>query len=199
MSLPVNLDEIASSLGIVLIPYNLPPSICGLAYLGRKKFIIYNSNHSLTRQRFTIAHEIYHIENHLMGERPLKKDKRILEEEANRGAARILLPYKDLREHIEDGYWKYDLTSLARKAIVSPLTLIKRLNETKLLKVSLYKLSIKGNNLSIVKLYGDPSPLPSKAILFEGAKGKEFFFRKDGHFFHFSRYGKSPLLYAYVI
>lgn len=198
MSLPVDLENIALRFGINLIPYPLPLSICGLAYIGKRKFIIYNSNHPLTRQRFTIAHEIYHIEKHLSNGNLSGKDKHTLEKEANKGAAKILLPYKDLKEHIEDGYWKYDLTSLARKAMVSPLTLVKRLNETRLLKVSLYKLSLRENSLlSIIKLHGEPIPLPNQAILLEGAKGKEFFFKKDGYFFHFSRYGKSPLLYAY--
>lgn len=200
MSLPVDLESIALRFGIKLIPYSLPLSICGLAYVGKGKFIIYNLNHPLTRQRFTIAHEIYHIERHLSNGNRLRKDRHTLEEEANRGAARILLPYRDLKEHIENGYWRYDLTSLAKKAIVSPLTLVKRLNETKLLKVSLYKLSLRGDStLSIVKLYGEPSPLPSQAILLEGAKGREFFLKRDGCLFHFSRYGKSSLLYAHML
>ncbi|MBC7238915.1 MAG: ImmA/IrrE family metallo-endopeptidase, partial [Chloroflexi bacterium] len=164
----MDLEKIALSLGITLIPYPLPSSICGFAYLGKSKFIIYNSNHPLTRQRFTIAHEIYHIEKHLMRERMIKKHRKVLEEEANRGAAKILLPYSDLLAHIKEAHWRYDLTSLAKKAIVSPITLVKRLDETKLLKVSLYKISLKGSSPCISKLYGDSVPLPNPALLREG-------------------------------
>jgi len=197
MSLPVDLEKIALKLGITLIPHPLPLSICGFAYLGRNKFIIYNSNHSLTRQRFTIAHEIYHIEKHLLREGAKAKSGMLLEEEANRGAAKILLPYEELSRYIGEAHWRYNLSYLAKKAIVSPITLVKRLNETNLLKVSLYKLTLRGGSPNIVKLCGDPTPLPSHALLMEGLKGREFFFKSDGCLFRFSRYGEGVLIYVY--
>ncbi|GEM_PF-3015700 len=198
MSLPVNLEKIASELGIILLPYPLPSNISGLAFVGRKKFILYNSNHPLTRQRFTIAHEIWHIKEHLLREgKMLIFDAKSLEREADRKAAEILLPWDDLYLYIKEAHWRYNLTELARRALVSPITLVRRLNETGLLKVSLHSLRLDGRGLSMRRLIGEPTPLPSYSALIEGAQGKEFFIRKDGFLFRFSRYGRERLLYVY--
>lgn len=199
MGLPVDLEAIALRLGITLIPYPFPHKICGLAYVGKRKFILYNSNHPLPRQRFTIAHEIWHIERHLsQAKDSSRRSLKLLEMEANEGAAEILLPLKELKAHISEPRWRYNLTSLAKKALVSPITLVRRLNDTELLEVSLYSLKLNGDSLSVRRLIGKASPLPAYPALLEGARGREFFLKRDGLFFHFSRYGENKLLYIYL-
>ncbi|MCD6363462.1 MAG: ImmA/IrrE family metallo-endopeptidase [Synergistetes bacterium] len=198
MSLPVDLERIAHRLGIVLIPYDFPPSISGMAYVGRRKFVLYNQNHPLPRRRFTIAHEIYHIEKHMHdGKTSLNKGN--IEKEANAGAARILLPYRDLKAHLKDPRWLYDLSALARKAIVSPITLVRRVHEIKFASISLFELKLRENVLCVRRLVGEPFSMPGWTALLEGARGREFFLKKNELLYRFSNYGRAHLLYVYPL
>ncbi len=198
MSLPVDLEEIAHRLGIILIPYDFPPSISGMAYVGRRKFVLYNQNHPLPRRRFTIAHEIYHIEKHMRDGKALLRKSNI-EDEANSGAAKILLPYKELKIHLRNPQWFYDLSALARKAIVSPITLVRRIHEIKFASISLFELKLRENALYVRRLVGEPFPMPGWTALLEGARGREFFLKKNGLLYRFSNYGRAHLLYVYPL
>lgn len=101
---PVPMRPMASALGLIIREQNLPDNISGKIEKDWKGdyVITVNSNHSETRKRFTIAHEIAHYVLHrdLIGEvgitdNALYRDGRIgdiRERQANRYAATLLMP-----------------------------------------------------------------------------------------------------------
>jgi|SRR6266850_2999691 len=140
---PVAVADIAKKRGVKVSVGPLPVDISG--FLIREKgsaIIAVNSLHSSTRQRFTIAHELGHLE---MGH-PAKSDvyrglnfrnekssqgDDELEIEANRFAASLLMPEGRILElvgskgvDLED---EQRIQSLAKKFEVSPQALIFRL------------------------------------------------------------------------
>ncbi len=97
---PVKPDLIAYGLGlkIILYPflYNTSGIICSLNNSG---IILVNKNHSLTRQRFTIAHELGHYFLHYKSSLSLEED-RIMHIQANNFAGTLLLPYFMLERYL---------------------------------------------------------------------------------------------------
>lgn len=101
---PVPMRPMASALGLIVREQNLPDNISGKIEKDWKGdyVITVNLNHSETRKRFTIAHEIAHYVLHrdLIGEtgitdNALYRDGRIgdiRERQANRYAATLLMP-----------------------------------------------------------------------------------------------------------
>lgn len=112
-SLPIDVFLIANNKGIDIIPGDLG-DISGLLFRDGSRITIgVNQNHSETRKRFTIAHEIGHLILH--GDQPLHVDKVFavklrshvsseavdLEEiEANAFAAELLMPTEMVRQKI---------------------------------------------------------------------------------------------------
>ena len=101
---PVDVNKIAKVLGFDIIPFDYPDEFSGEIYIeGDIKSIGVNENHSESRQRFTIAHEIGHyINGHTFYDKNGKiyKDESFdfcnplhqQEKEANMFAAELLVP-----------------------------------------------------------------------------------------------------------
>ena len=113
ISFPVNVTEIAYSLGINVWPGQLEDNLSGFAYQKAGNRIIgVNSEESNERQRFTIAHELGHMILHK--QQPVNYDRAMMlmrdgrssdgthtqEIQANKFAAELLMPetemYKDI-------------------------------------------------------------------------------------------------------
>ncbi len=123
-SLPVPVQKIAKSLGAEIRFSPLDEELSGMIYIMERVPIIgVNSLHHLNRQRFTIAHEIGHLELHreiLLGQVHVDKGFSVLmrdsssatgtqriEIEANRFAAELLMP-EYLLEHALDRAFDID-------------------------------------------------------------------------------------------
>ena len=138
---PVDVVAIANDLGInVWSMHSLSPAISGKIFRdpmngGRSGFsIAVNADHALTRQRFTVAHEIAHFILHrnrlesgeLIDDAMYRSGLSSKEETAaNRLAADILMPFSLIRSLMEAGI--RDPQSLAFKLQVSPAAMYIRL------------------------------------------------------------------------
>lgn len=95
---PVNLEEVAKSVGYKSLWFDGEDSLCGAIHHDRKEIYV-NKNHAIVRQRFTLAHEIGHAVLH-QGDRKNTIDyRKTIEEpsdrkewEANRFAGALLMP-----------------------------------------------------------------------------------------------------------
>ncbi|USQ95893.1 ImmA/IrrE family metallo-endopeptidase [Caulobacter sp. RL271] len=119
---PVDLNLVATTLGAEIRTYELKPDISGILYRdGERRVIVVNQDHSIERQRFTIAHELGHLVLHRgqpvhvdEGFRVNLRDRRsataedVEEIEANAFAADLLMPAKWLRADVEQHF--IDLT-----------------------------------------------------------------------------------------
>lgn len=138
----VPVEKIAKELGAQVIEQESDDDHSGMIYLSNSGVIIgVNKNHSENRKRFTIAHEIGHMVMHahlLAGEIHIDKgfgvrfnrDKRsslgedLLEIQANKFAAELLMPSIMIKKDIKDLYIDISaddehIKSLARKYKVS--------------------------------------------------------------------------------
>lgn len=118
-SAPVDVHAIAHALGVdVVIDRALPDDISGkIEAVGSSERyrITVNGKHSLTRQRFTIAHEIAHYVLHrsLIGDGIVddamyrSKQGNEVERQANSYAATILMPAPLVREKYRSGVMSY--------------------------------------------------------------------------------------------
>lgn len=112
---PVNIQEIAKKYGANLQyePFEGEDDISGVLYRDANNCIIgINSSHAITRQRFTIAHEVGHLVLHnktIFVDKAVKvsfRDKKSSmaidndEIEANQFAAEILMPKKMIEKEI---------------------------------------------------------------------------------------------------
>lgn len=147
---PVDVEGLALALQLRVERQNLDDEICGMIKKrGDGYVIIVNNNHAITRQRFTIAHEIGHfiyhrgkigdgvVDNALYRQTTYNgitnnninsKD----EQQANNFAANLLMP-EDLIEKIKnecDGC--YDSLKLAEKLNVSVQAIKIRLDNLRL-------------------------------------------------------------------
>ena len=137
---PVPVQKIAKSLGARVRRSPLDGELSGMIYLkGRTPIIGVNSRHHANRQRFTIAHEIAHLELHresivdqvhidrkfpvLMRDTNSATGTERMEIDANRFAAELLMPTFLLSEMLKKKRFDIDdekpLASLARKFRVS--------------------------------------------------------------------------------
>ena len=123
ISLPeVNVDKIATSLGLQIIPYDLNEISGALIIENNKGFIGFNPSHSTVRKRFTIAHEVGHFHLHCHSGKDAKRKDQLFvdkdfivkyrnansytyaelkqEQEANAFAAALLMPREFIQKEL---------------------------------------------------------------------------------------------------
>ncbi|WP_055684180.1 ImmA/IrrE family metallo-endopeptidase [Jannaschia rubra] len=115
----ISVDRIAKALDATIEYSKLENALSGLVFLGSDRPIIgINSRHHKNRQRFSIAHEIGHIVLHAAqigkdvhvdrGFTVMRRDTRsaqgidVLEIQANRFAAALLMPRAFLEQSLQD-------------------------------------------------------------------------------------------------
>lgn len=136
---PVPVDKVAELFSIKVVPYSkFPDSISGTIIQQHDLNAIgINSNHASVRQRFSVAHELGHF---LLGHDSTKiiddtfdvpTDK---EQQANKFAAELLMPFDLLKNDIESHAHEYDIPALARRYEVSEQAMSIRLLETGFIK-----------------------------------------------------------------
>jgi len=145
-TVPVPVDKIARALGARVSYTPLDEELSGMVYIKDSVAIIgVNSLHHPHRQRFTLAHEIAHLQLHRdeithevhvdkrFAETVLRRDQRSSkgidekEIEANQFAAALLMPAEKLFEALEEAELDVEdeeaLDALARRFKVSKATL----------------------------------------------------------------------------
>lgn len=135
-SAPIPLEKVAELFSLPVVPYPyFPEGISGTIINEHDlKVIGVNDNHAEVRQRFTVAHELGH---YLMAhddtrfiddtfDKPNQK-----EQEANKFAAELLMPYDFLKKDIENGI--INIKDLSKRYIVSEQSMSIRLLETNLI------------------------------------------------------------------
>lgn len=134
---------LSDNLGIEVYQADMPDSQNGYIEYDKDKndtFIVVNQNHPVTRQRFTVAHELSHFVNdyeRLLVEGRLDRVKSMhsngIEAAADKLAAEILMPEKQTRSFIEslnpDESWSKRIELVADKFKVSRSMAIIRLRE----------------------------------------------------------------------
>lgn len=144
---PVNVISISEGLGFRVIPHDFPETMSAIIFIEDKiKAIGVNKNHPMTRQNFSIAHELGH---YLSGHEDFSYEKKAFieknkpyldpshrdEEEANEFAAELLMPSFLLKKDVLEN--KLDIQSLAKKYEVSEQAMTIQLINLKLLPQSL--------------------------------------------------------------
>lgn len=152
----IDVKKIAELLGVSVIPYDFGDEMSGVLVLKNDKGTIgFNKDHSITRQRFTIAHElghyILHRKNHndvfvdrdfiIMYRRNCKysESELLQEQEANAFAAAILMPEPLIEQELKNNNYYSTL---------SELELIEKLART--FKVSAPAMTFRLNNLHVL-------------------------------------------------
>lgn len=93
---------------LTLVFYPMSERISGICVRDENnKIIAVNSNTTYGRQRFTIAHELYHLFFHedfksIVCSKDLEKEKDPMEKEADMFASYFLAPYEALRDYIKN-------------------------------------------------------------------------------------------------
>jgi Zn-dependent peptidase ImmA (M78 family) len=142
---PVDLESIAQSLGAEIREFDLDRDVSGILYRqADRKVIVVNGHQPITRQRFTIAHEIGHLALHRGVPVHVDHSFRInlrdpnsargidVEEiEANAFAANLLMPAAWLRNELRTGLIDMDdseeVANLADRYQVSCQAMLVRL------------------------------------------------------------------------
>lgn len=147
LKLPINVEAIAKSLGLKVIPFDLGDGVSGLLVIQEGVGTIgFNPNEAPVRVRYTIAHELGHYDLH-RDKNDLFVDKQLIyrsqqsgdtaekfqmEQEANFFASALLMPSNLLRKEVERA--KLDLASddaiqlLAKKFEVSTTAMTIRIS-----------------------------------------------------------------------
>lgn len=116
-SFPVPVEKVAQRLNARVVYQPMKGDISGMLYRETDRTVIgVNSGHAITRQRFTIAHEIGHLKlhegrpmiiDHLFRVKVNMRDGRSSlatdaeEIEANRFAAELLMPRSSVKERVQ--------------------------------------------------------------------------------------------------
>lgn len=101
--LPVDIDEIVRIMAIEIVVFDLPDSISGVyTEIAGQPYIGLNSKQSVTRRRFTIAHELYHFltdfdSGEIAAMIESTRGLRLIEAYANKFAAHLLMPEQAMR------------------------------------------------------------------------------------------------------
>jgi Zn-dependent peptidase ImmA (M78 family) len=136
---PVPIERVAELFSLKVVHYSkFPDSISGaIIQQDDLNAIGINSNHATVRQRFSMAHELGH---YLLGHDSTKiiddtfdipTDK---EQQANKFAAELLIPFDFLKNDIESHSHEYDIPALAKRYEVSEQAMSIRLLETGFIK-----------------------------------------------------------------
>ena len=127
--LPIPVEKIATLLGFQVVPFDFPDTVSAVIRIkGTIKVIGVNKNHSETRRRFSIAHELGH---YLSGHENFTHEKKIVvdpdkkyldpqyrdEQEADEFAAELLMPGDMLKKDALEQ--ELDAVALAEKYNVS--------------------------------------------------------------------------------
>lgn len=106
---PIDIFSLINNLkGVTLVFYPMSDRISGMCIREENsKIIAINSNMSYGRQRFTAAHELYHLffEDKLRNvicEKDISEEKSESEKEADTFASYLLAPYDSLRNYLEE-------------------------------------------------------------------------------------------------
>lgn len=106
---PIDIFSLINNLkGVTLVFYPMSDRISGMCIREENsKIIAINSNMSYGRQRFTAAHELYHLffEDKLRNvicEKNIGEEKSDSEKEADTFASYLLAPYDSLRNYLEE-------------------------------------------------------------------------------------------------
>lgn len=106
---PIDIFSLINNLkGVTLVFYPMSDRISGMCIREENsKIIAINSNMSYGRQRFTAAHELYHLffEKELRSvvcEKDISEEKSDSEKEADIFASYLLAPYDSLRSYLEE-------------------------------------------------------------------------------------------------
>lgn len=115
-SFPIPVDKVAQLLSVRVVYQPMKGDISGMLYRQPERVVIgVNSGHAMTRQRFTIAHELGHLQlhegrpmiiDHLFRVKVNMRDGRSSmatdaeEIEANRFAAELLMPRLAVKERV---------------------------------------------------------------------------------------------------
>lgn len=106
---PIDIFSLINNLkGFTLVFYPMSDRISGMCIREENsKIIAINSNMSYGRQRFTAAHELYHLffEDKLRNvicEKNIGEEKSDSEKEADTFASYLLAPYDSLRNYLEE-------------------------------------------------------------------------------------------------
>lgn len=143
---PVPVFKIAKSCGVKIVSDSLEGDLSGFLYRDKNRQVIgVNTEHSSTRQNFTIAHELGHFLLHDQEQLHVDHEFRVrlrndtsskgtdeAEREANFFAAALLMPKKFIdkdfgKEEYVDLFDDDFLSTLARKYCVSIQALVNRL------------------------------------------------------------------------
>lgn len=108
-SSPIDIFALINKLkGVTLIFYPMSDRISGMCVREQEsKVIAVNSDMSFGRQRFTVAHELYHLYfeeelRNVVCEKDISESKSDSEKEADKFASYLLAPYDSLRSYLED-------------------------------------------------------------------------------------------------
>lgn len=132
-----------ASIKLIRVPFDIE-NLSGFIAFKKDTFIIVtNTNHKLGSERFTIAHEIYHLisnrtlikKNPIIEELNYNEDD-VIENMANAFAAELLIPKVDIKEQVNlitenmtKGIEPSTIVKLQQKYGVSYIAITKRLNE----------------------------------------------------------------------
>ncbi len=113
-ALPVRLGDLAQKLGVKVYKATLPAGISGeIKKMSDNEYIIrINRHEAIERQRFTLAHEIGHyiLHRHLIGDGVVddalyrSKLSSVVEHEANRFAADLLMPRNEVEDILKQSW-----------------------------------------------------------------------------------------------
>jgi Zn-dependent peptidase ImmA (M78 family) len=137
--LPVDLQEIAAGMGVFLFSSKQLGSLSGkIELVNERPHVTINTNESLVRQRFTIAHELGHFAlGHLSDGQPQFRDpaanfstgaSSALERQANAFAAELLMPQRAV-EYAVNEKQMLGIAELAGAFHVSQAAMTYRLQE----------------------------------------------------------------------
>lgn len=123
-----NIFGLLESKGIIIISCNFSsPDIDGRSmFTDNNDIIIFvNSNKPIDRQRFTLAHELFHILSHIFCN---VDDSRDIDKEANLFAGEFLIPENELSKHIFGRVTIETLADLKRYYLVSMQAILMKID-----------------------------------------------------------------------